>query len=94
VDYKQAHVRENAKYDAWQRDILSRFGVHLGMNEMHTLLLKARNRLHTSGFWFIFIFLSPHFYDNSLRSMYFTDILDVSSPEKDLRYQIVSGFDN
>lgn len=37
----------NAKYDAWQRDILSRFGVKLGnaMKEMHASILKARNDL-------------------------------------------------
>lgn len=37
----------NAKYDAWQRDILSRFGVKLGnaMKEMHASILKARNEL-------------------------------------------------
>ena len=37
----------NAKYDPWQRDILSRFGVKLGnaMKEMHASILKARNEL-------------------------------------------------
>ncbi|KAF8139617.1 dynein heavy chain, N-terminal region 1-domain-containing protein [Boletus edulis] len=40
-------ARVNAKYDAWQRDILSRFGVKLGnaMKEMHASILKARNEL-------------------------------------------------
>ncbi|KAF8883831.1 dynein heavy chain, N-terminal region 1-domain-containing protein [Infundibulicybe gibba] len=39
--------RVNAKYDAWQRDILSRFGIKLGnaMKEMHASILKARNDL-------------------------------------------------
>ena len=43
VDYEQAQARVNAKYDAWQRDILSRFGVKLGnaMKEMHASILKA-----------------------------------------------------
>ena len=37
----------NAKYDAWQRDILSRFGVKLGnaMKEMHAAITKARHEL-------------------------------------------------
>jgi dynein heavy chain 1 len=37
----------NAKYDSWQRDILSRFGVKLGnaMKEMHASILKARHDL-------------------------------------------------
>lgn len=47
VDYEQVQSRVNAKYDAWQRDILSRFGVKLGnaMKEMHAAILKARNEL-------------------------------------------------
>ncbi|KAH9983281.1 cytoplasmic dynein heavy chain 1 [Russula compacta] len=47
VDYEQVQARVNAKYDAWQRDILSRFGVKLGnaMKEMHASILKARNDL-------------------------------------------------
>ncbi|KAF9235737.1 dynein heavy chain, N-terminal region 1-domain-containing protein [Melanogaster broomeanus] len=47
VDYEQVQARVNAKYDAWQRDILSRFGVKLGnaMKEMHAAILKARNEL-------------------------------------------------
>ncbi|KAJ8587100.1 hypothetical protein M405DRAFT_742471 [Rhizopogon salebrosus TDB-379] len=47
VDYEQVQARVNAKYDAWQRDILSRFGVKLGnaMKEMHASILKARNEL-------------------------------------------------
>ena len=46
-DYEQVQARVNAKYDAWQRDILSRFGVKLGnaMKEMHASILKARNEL-------------------------------------------------
>lgn len=40
-------ARVNAKYDAWQREILGRFGVKLGneMKEMHASILKARNEL-------------------------------------------------
>ena len=47
IDYEQVQARVNAKYDAWQRDILSRFGVKLGnaMKEMHATILKARNDL-------------------------------------------------
>lgn len=47
IDYEQVQSRVNAKYDAWQRDILSRFGVKLGnaMKEMHAAILKARNEL-------------------------------------------------
>ncbi|KAJ2928569.1 hypothetical protein H1R20_g8533, partial [Candolleomyces eurysporus] len=47
IDYEQVQARVNAKYDAWQRDILSRFGVKLGnaMKEMHAQILKARNEL-------------------------------------------------
>jgi hypothetical protein len=47
VDYEQVQARVNAKYDSWQRDILSRFGVKLGnaMKEMHAQILKARNDL-------------------------------------------------
>lgn len=47
VDYEQVQARVNAKYDAWQRDILQRFGTKLGtvMREMHASILKARNDL-------------------------------------------------
>jgi len=47
VEYEQVQARVNAKYDAWQRDILSRFGVKLGnaMKEMHAAILKSRNDL-------------------------------------------------
>ncbi|KAJ2915322.1 hypothetical protein MD484_g5100, partial [Candolleomyces efflorescens] len=47
IDYEQVQARVNAKYDAWQKDILSRFGVKLGnaMKEMHAQILKARNEL-------------------------------------------------
>ncbi|OBZ78610.1 Dynein heavy chain, cytoplasmic [Grifola frondosa] len=47
IDYEQVQARVNAKYDAWQRDILSRFGIKLGnaMKDMHAAILKARNDL-------------------------------------------------
>ncbi|KIK51248.1 hypothetical protein GYMLUDRAFT_982366 [Collybiopsis luxurians FD-317 M1] len=47
VDNEQVQARVNAKYDAWQGDILTRFGVKLGnkMKEMHASILKARNDL-------------------------------------------------
>jgi hypothetical protein len=47
IDYEQVQARVNSKYDSWQRDILSQFGVKLGnaMKEMHGSILKARNEL-------------------------------------------------
>ena len=47
IDYEQVQSRVNAKYDSWQKDILSRFGVKLGnaMKEMHAQILKARHEL-------------------------------------------------
>ncbi|KAJ7572466.1 dynein heavy chain, N-terminal region 1-domain-containing protein [Mycena floridula] len=47
VEYEQVQSRVYAKYDAWQRDILGRFGGILGavMKEMHANILKARNGL-------------------------------------------------
>lgn len=47
IDYEQVQSRVNAKYDSWQRDILSRFGAKLGnaMKEMHAAILKARHDL-------------------------------------------------
>jgi hypothetical protein len=47
IEYEQVQARVNAKYDSWQRDILSKFGVKLGiqMKEMHAAILKARNDL-------------------------------------------------
>ncbi|KAG8937242.1 hypothetical protein FRC03_010096 [Tulasnella sp. 419] len=49
IDYEQVQARVNAKYDSWQRDILSRFGVKLGnaMKDMHAQILKARHDLET-----------------------------------------------
>jgi len=59
----------NAKYDAWQRDILSWFGVQSAMKEMHASILKARmdleNRLRVySIFGLHSFFLSLHSYDD------------------------------
>ena len=47
IDYEQVQSRVNAKYDAWQRDIMNRFGAKLSvsMKEMHAVILKARNEL-------------------------------------------------
>lgn len=44
VDYEQVQSRVNSKYDAWQRDILNRFGSKLGaaMSEMYAKISKAR----------------------------------------------------
>lgn len=47
IRYEQVQTKVNAKYDTWQRDILSRFGAKLGMSmkETHATLLKARTDL-------------------------------------------------
>lgn len=47
VNYEQVQAKVNAKYDAWQRDILSRFGGKLGaaMKDTHAAILKARHEL-------------------------------------------------
>ncbi|GAA5960288.1 hypothetical protein JCM21900_000936 [Sporobolomyces salmonicolor] len=47
IDYEQVQSKVNAKYDTWQRDILSRFGGKLGasMKETHAAILKARHDL-------------------------------------------------
>jgi len=44
-DTTEVHAHVNAKYDTWQRDILSRFGVKLGnmtKKKMHSSIPKAR----------------------------------------------------
>lgn len=45
-NYEQVQAHVNGKYDAWQRDILSRFGVKLGnaMKEMHASILKLSGK--------------------------------------------------
>ncbi|GEM09361.1 cytoplasmic dynein heavy chain 1 [Rhodotorula toruloides] len=47
IDYEQVQSKVNAKYDAWQRDLLSRFGGKLGiaMKETHAAVAKARRDL-------------------------------------------------
>ncbi|GAA6000808.1 hypothetical protein JCM10207_004669 [Rhodosporidiobolus poonsookiae] len=47
IDYEQVQSKVNAKYDTWQRDILSRFGGKLGaaMKETHAAIAKARHDL-------------------------------------------------
>lgn len=44
VDYEQVQSKVNAKYDAWQRDLLGKFGSKLGneMREVHAAIHKAR----------------------------------------------------
>lgn len=47
VNYEQVQSKVNAKYDSWQRDILSRFGSKLGsaLRDVYTDLQKARHDL-------------------------------------------------
>lgn len=47
IHYEQVQSKVNAKYDAWQRDILSRFGGKLGiaMRDRHAEIMKARHDL-------------------------------------------------
>lgn len=47
IDYATVQGKVNAKYDAWQRDILARYGNKLGsaMRETHAAVLKARHDL-------------------------------------------------
>lgn len=47
INYEQVQSKVNAKYDTWQRDILSRFGGKLAtsMKETHAAILKARHDL-------------------------------------------------
>ncbi|KAJ3021261.1 hypothetical protein HKX48_008890 [Thoreauomyces humboldtii] len=47
VDYKQVQSKVNAKYDQWQREILNRFGVKVGVNmrAFHGTIAKARTDL-------------------------------------------------
>lgn len=47
IDYEQVQSKVTAKYDAWQRDLLGRFGSKLGaaMKETHAAILKARHDL-------------------------------------------------
>ncbi|KAG8716582.1 hypothetical protein FRC09_015536 [Ceratobasidium sp. 395] len=54
IDYEQVQSRVNAKYDAWQRDILQRFGVKLAneMKEMHAAITKARHDMEQQSMRF------------------------------------------
>ena len=47
IDYEQVQARVNAKYDAWQGDILSRFRVKLGhvVTEMHIRFAKQLEKI-------------------------------------------------
>lgn len=47
IDYANAQSKVNAKYDAWQRDLLAKYGSKLGMTmkETHAAILKARTDL-------------------------------------------------
>ena len=47
IDYANAQSKVNAKYDAWQRDLLSKYGTKLGllMKETYSAVLKSRTDL-------------------------------------------------
>lgn len=47
IDYAMVQSKVNSKYDAWQRDILARYGVKLAsaMRDTHSAIAKARNDL-------------------------------------------------
>ena len=47
INYEQVQAWVNAKYDTWQWDILSQFGMKLGnaMKEIYVEILKAWNKL-------------------------------------------------
>lgn len=49
IDYANAQSKVNAKYDAWQRDLLTRYGIKLGtsMKEVYSAILKGRTELET-----------------------------------------------
>ncbi|WVN87983.1 uncharacterized protein L203_103180 [Cryptococcus depauperatus CBS 7841] len=49
IDYANAQSKVNAKYDAWQRELLSRYGAKLGVNMKDTYsdILKARTDLES-----------------------------------------------
>lgn len=52
IDYANAQSKVNAKYDAWQRDLLSRYGTRLGlsMKDVYSAILKGRTELETLSF--------------------------------------------
>ena len=47
IDYANAQNKVNAKYDSWQRDLLTRYGARLGqsMKDVYNALLKSRTDL-------------------------------------------------
>lgn len=47
IDYANAQSKVNAKYDTWQRELLSRYGTKLGtsMKDAYSAILKARTDL-------------------------------------------------
>ena len=49
IDYANAQSKVNAKYDAWQRELLTYYGGRLGssMKDTYTAMLKARTDLET-----------------------------------------------
>lgn len=51
IHYATAQSKVNAKYDAWQRDLLSRYGTKLGlaMRGVYDSILKARSELEISS---------------------------------------------
>lgn len=51
VDFAQVQVKVNAKYDFWQRDIVTRFGQKLkdAMKDTHSAIQKARYELETQS---------------------------------------------
>lgn len=51
IHYANAQSKVNAKYDAWQRDLLTRYGAKLSaaMKAVYTSILKARSDLEISS---------------------------------------------
>ncbi|KAK8843995.1 hypothetical protein IAR55_006788 [Kwoniella newhampshirensis] len=49
IDYANAQSKVNAKYDSWQRELLTRYGAKLGtcMKDTYSAILKARTDLET-----------------------------------------------
>ena len=49
IDYANAQSKVNAKYDAWQRELLTRYGAKLGMSmkDVYDAILKGRTDLET-----------------------------------------------
>ncbi|TXT09077.1 hypothetical protein VHUM_02551 [Vanrija humicola] len=51
IDYANAQSKVNAKYDAWQRELLAKYGSKLGtsMKDVYAAILKARTDLETQS---------------------------------------------